>query len=916
MNCGPDHELSMFVDKTLDAAERARVAQHLDDCSDCRTIVARLAQLHHAHNASGPPLGQMLTDRYMLDRRLGGGRFGSVYRAHDVTLELPVAIRVVDATDPAVPRALRGLVAMHRRLRHPNICRFVDLLPTPKGVALVMDLVDGQHLTNGMPKRLVIETLQGVCAALAEAHAAGLCHGSLRATSVLVELDETTRLVDIGLAGALGTQANMAADIEALRRLVADSAGVHVSQGGIAAIRQALVECSTTTNTSAPAREDPTILDRTVAGRYRIGQRLGKGGMGSVWLAEHLGLRTQVAVKFIAPELLESHPDAVIRFQQEAAAAAKIKSPHVVQMLDYGVMDNGTPFIVMERLDGQSVADRIASKGPMCGQETLEMVRQAGKALDHAHALNIIHRDIKPDNIFLQTVHEDTVVKILDFGIAKQPGLAAANCLTNTGSLLGTPAYMSPEHIIDAKHVGRQTDLWALAIVAYEAMTGHLPFDAPTVGGILSAIAKLNYTLPSRHGLPATMDDWCARAFHVEPQKRFGSAKELADALERQLREANILPAGKTKLPHPVASATPSVEANAIMPPHASDIIAAPGKHPHRTAAPVDADAGAHVAQTVLPIQTVVGTSATVFPTRRKARFGSPMLAAASAGLAALVMVGLSLFAGDDAGDALAEGSSTSSAKANAAGAPTGSMATKPTVSPPLPPQGMVLIEAGTYPLGCRAKSKDCHDDEKPLQMLSTARFAMMKHEVTAGEYDGCVVKGACPEPSQKEGCTWRRPGLEGHPINCVDWGAATKYCASRGWQLPTEAQWEIAALGVQEVDYPWGKQAASCTVAVLANNKGPGCGAHVALPIGARPRDVSWAGVHDLGGSMREWTASDYAPYPGGAIHGSDKGKVSRGSSWVIKSSQVNTGHTRGVDRATESQRDLGFRCVAKLDG
>jgi serine/threonine-protein kinase len=266
----------------------------------------------------------------------------------------------------------------------------------------------------------------------------------------------------------------------------------------------------------------------TRVGNLRLAQLLGKGGMGSVWIADHLTLQTQVAVKFMAPEIAE-HPQGMARFAREAAAAAQIKSPHVVQVFDHGFAEDGTPYIVMELLDGEDLSQRLDRDVTLPVEAMVTIVDQICKALSRAHALGIIHRDIKPDNVFLVRSEDDEVyVKLLDFGIAKSTDDDLGT--TTPGSIIGTPYYMSPEQLIGAGVIGPATDLWSVAVVGYHALTGFLPFDADTVGGLCIAIneAKFQPATAYRPDLPPSVNDWFARALARDPAQRFISARELA----------------------------------------------------------------------------------------------------------------------------------------------------------------------------------------------------------------------------------------------------------------------------------------------------------------------------------------------------------------------------------------------------
>ncbi|RLB61524.1 MAG: serine/threonine protein kinase [Deltaproteobacteria bacterium] len=283
-----------------------------------------------------------------------------------------------------------------------------------------------------------------------------------------------------------------------------------------------------------------------VTPRVRLVRLLGKGGMGSVWVADHLTLNTQVAVKFILASVASGDPAMLARFEREARVAAQIKSPHVVQTYDHGVMDDGTPFIVMELLEGESLADRLKRAGPLSLEQADLLVRQTTKVLSKAHELGVVHRDIKPDNLFCIESGYDLFIKVLDFGIAKQPEMPSEHGMTRTGAMLGTPYYMSPEQVTSAKHAGPRADLWALTVATYEALTGAVPFQGETLGALCIAIVSAQFTPASvaTANLPLAMDFWFARALHVDPDQRFQTANEFAEAFSAAVKAIPVAQAG------------------------------------------------------------------------------------------------------------------------------------------------------------------------------------------------------------------------------------------------------------------------------------------------------------------------------------------------------------------------------------
>jgi eukaryotic-like serine/threonine-protein kinase len=265
----------------------------------------------------------------------------------------------------------------------------------------------------------------------------------------------------------------------------------------------------------------------------RLDRVLGRGGMGSLWIAYHLRLKVRVVVKFIAAEFA-GNPDVMARFQREAAATMAAKSAHVVQILDYGFTEDGVPFIAMEYLEGEDLATKIAREVRIAPWEFAEILKQACRGLTRAHAQGIIHRDIKPENIFLTYVDDELAVKVLDFGIAKADCAALECPSTRTGVFLGTVYYMSPEQTMGAGNVDHRTDLWSLGVVAYYALTGVLPFEGDAIGNLVEQITASAIRPPSHH-LPVlgpAIDAWMRRALARHVSQRFGSAKDMAIAFE------------------------------------------------------------------------------------------------------------------------------------------------------------------------------------------------------------------------------------------------------------------------------------------------------------------------------------------------------------------------------------------------
>jgi serine/threonine protein kinase len=275
-----------------------------------------------------------------------------------------------------------------------------------------------------------------------------------------------------------------------------------------------------------------------LAGKYRVERVLGAGGMGYVVAALHEQLGQRVAVKLLVPELCENE-DSVTRFLREARAAVQIHSEHVARVIDVGELTNGSPYMVMEFLSGHDLSEELDLPGNLEIEVAIDYVLQASEAVAEAHSLNLIHRDLKPANLFL-THRPDgsSLVKVLDFGISKainveDNALEPAPSLTATHSLLGSPAYMSPEQIRRPKSVDTRTDIWSLGSILFELLTRDPPFNADSPIALLAAV--VSDPLPSirekRPDVPPELEAVIAKCLEKKPENRYQTVAELADAL-------------------------------------------------------------------------------------------------------------------------------------------------------------------------------------------------------------------------------------------------------------------------------------------------------------------------------------------------------------------------------------------------
>jgi formylglycine-generating enzyme required for sulfatase activity/Flp pilus assembly protein TadD/tRNA A-37 threonylcarbamoyl transferase component Bud32 len=580
--------------------------------------------------------------------------------------------------------------------------------------------------------------------------------------------------------------------------------------------------------------------------------------MGAVYLAEQIAVGNRpVALKVLSRKLLDD-PDFLQRFQNEAASTGRIRHPNVVTIYESGQADDGTPYIAMEFLEGQSLRQALTRRGALPVPEVAEILQQAARGLNAAHKLGIIHRDLKPDNIFLTYPDDDTVapvsppasrvsppanvqVKIVDFGIAK---LRESGAHTQTGMVLGTPAYMSFEQAsgLRSDELDARSDVYSLGVVVYEMLTGRTPFHSDTPVGYLRMHMQedpppFRAVKPDLPALPR-LESVVMRALTKDRNQRYGSVLEFA----RELTSA--------AQPWPAAQSPVPILPTQIVPP-------ALPKPRH--------------------LPAVTGSSSRV----KFVVLGLVLLAIIAAGI-------LHFF--------------------ERAVKPHPSAMTGPAKVNPKDGLKYVWIPPGSFQMGCSPGDTECLDDEKPAHQVTIGKgFWLGQTEVTVGAYKrfaGGTGRGM-PE-TQTSNPGWSNEQM---PIVNVIWDDAEAYCAWAGGRLPTEAEWEYAARGGSTQ----ARYGSLDEVAWYSENNG-----RQMHPVGQKRPNGFW--LYDVLGNALEWVNDWYdenyyqsspSQDPSGPMSGTKhvlRGGDWSGGPWFVRVSD------RG--RGVPGNRDVssGVRCVVEM--
>ncbi len=635
--------------------------------------------------------------------------------------------------------------------------------------------------------------------------------------------------------------------------------------------------------------------------------------MGAVYVVEQLSTGKQRALKVMHPNLVHDVKQRQ-RFVQEAKIGARVESDHVVEVLGAGIEQaTGTPWLAMELLQGETLADRIARLGTLPRADLTEIFKQLCHALSAAHDAGIVHRDLKPENIFLAIPRREGlafVVKILDFGIAK---LVAES--GNTTQAIGSPLWMAPEQTNAAAPISPATDVWALGLIAFASLTGHSYWrgaHAETPNPMTLVMEVCFDTLDPAsvraaeygvaHLLPPGFDEWFAQCVARDVEARFKTARPARAALERLLGAPE---------PERAAEASPRVSAPTMEAPDLDIPVAKPKPAPAPALAPPPAAPPAPPkpepkepkpeSRRSQPERIIIPP---IKPVRasREPLVVAPVVEDKPFPWKPLVIGGVLVLAALFAAQKLLwtkpPGPSTPPPVASAEESKPKTVATASKAPLTKCPSGMARIPAGELVAGDPSKALDafCLDT---LEVSVRAYAACVKSEkcTAAATTGNWTATNAAEKVQRNQSCNTGRKDRDDHPANCVDWTQADEYCKAQDKRLPSELEWEWAARsGPVRFKYPWGFEVPDVQLCWSGFQKRTSTCA-----TGAFPKGANSFGVHDLAGNVREWTSTGV---------GGDR--LNCGSDWTDRGPDelYKLGYCGHAPKSAASSF-VGFRCA-----
>jgi len=646
-----------------------------------------------------------------------------------------------------------------------------------------------------------------------------------------------------------------------------------------------------------------TVLD----GRYRLDKLIGEGGMGDVYRATHVHIDTEFAVKLLKPEFV-ANQTAIKRFRLEAKAAGRIHHPNAVRVTDFGVTPERIVYLVMELVQGHSLRSLMRNEKKLDYIRAVRIVLQICGALEAAHRGGVIHRDLKPDNILIEKVHDTERVKVLDFGIAKLKETKTDAFLTQAGTIIGTPQYMSPEQC-QGKPLDPASDIYSIGILLYEMLSGTVPFDGESV---LQVVYDQLHAQPRplreiSPDTPEPLAQVVMRALEKEPAQRQSSAIQLSDELKQAVEMAGeggsisistplvFRPPDSTSMRRPgIDSPSPAFgEERHNLSPSLSEgrslSISRETTALSRKGAELTAEIDATSSQIGLgrsnslekkelaaqkPVDLEAETEE--LPGGRKSR--TQLIA-----IAAIVLVAL---AGIIFYFIMNPSQPSSDPR------------------PPAPPEGMVYIPSGKFMMG----RNDGSSDEGPAHEVQVEPFFLDAQEVTNQDYKRFVDATSRPAPKHWKFNGYYKPDEARFPVTYVTWDDAASYAKWANKRLPTEAEWEYAARGGDKgFLYPWGNQWQDGYANVDRKEQTK------PAPVRSFEKDISPFGIYDMAGNVSEWVQDFYSD--GYGAKQDQRLRVYRGSNF-LDAPKTNT--YRWSDFPTEipdnQKLRVGFRCAKDI--
>ncbi len=647
------------------------------------------------------------------------------------------------------------------------------------------------------------------------------------------------------------------------------------------------------------------LVGTTLDERYRVDAVVGEGGFGVVYRGVHLAFDAPIAVKVLkipAQMSADERATFLATFRAEGKLLFELSRLHTafVRAIETGVATTSAgataPYLVLEWLDGSTLDHDLDQRRSSGGAgrplgEVIELLDPIAEALAVAHERDVAHRDVKPANVFLARTPRGVSAKLLDLGIAKVmsegSGTAAIGALTVGGFGAFTPNYSAPEQWLrKLGATGPWTDVYAFALLCVELLTDRPALRGDEPGQFMGATTdRDDRPTPSARGalVVAAVEDVFARALAIDPHDRYRNLRAFWEALRTaaKLEPHTSLHAG------PEAAMAPTVARPWAIDPPLFAVASAPAPAPAPTTQPPKVSATtSNAVVTIPPAPPRAPASGRGRAVVVGAVLGGVVMAVAAVG-------GLwRSFARGGATDGATPASASGSASALAL-----------PVGPSGCPDGMVAIAGATFEMGDRSGVGDA--DERPAHAATVASFCLDAIEVSADAYRACVTAGACAAATGE---------VAGRPVAGVDWHSATRFCASVGKRLPSEAEWELAARGTEGRAFPWGREPPTCEHANVASVRGQAC-PHTLAPARSHAAGNTPAGVADLAGSVWEWVADVHAPYgaaPPSPAKGSEdaRARVLRGGSFTQDLALARPTNRLALAPA-EHMSDVGLRCA-----